>query len=150
VSVEVWRKGQMRELNVTVADTPDEKAVPRGPQRGQPGPQGQAPQGPSAPPPNVSGRGQPRQGLSVIDLSAEQRAQLRLGAGVLVDEAQGNAARAGIRRGDVVVAINNVEIKTAEQFNALMAQFERGRNVALLVRRGENSIYIPLRIEPNS
>ena len=86
----------------------------------------------------------------MIDLSAEQRAQLRLGAGVLVDEAQGNAARAGIRRGDVVVAINNVEIKTAEQFNALMAQFERGRNVALLVRRGENSIYIPLRIEPNS
>lgn len=150
VPVEVWRKGQMRELTVTVVDTPDEKAVPRGPQRGQPGPQGQAPQGPTAPPPNVSGRGQPRQGLGVIDLSAEQRAQLRLGAGVLVDEAQGNAARVGIRRGDVVVAINNVEIKTAEQFNALMAQFERGRNVALLVRRGENSIYIPLRIEPNS
>jgi serine protease Do len=49
-----------------------------------------------------------------------------------------------------VVAINNVEIKTAEQFNALMGQFERGRNVALLVRRGENSIYIPLRIEPGS
>jgi len=123
------------------------EAAARGPQRGQPGPQGQAPQ---AQPPNVSGRVQARQGLAVIDLTPEQRAQLRLAAGVLVDEAQGNAARAGIRRGDVVVAINNVEIKTAEQFNALMGQFERGRNVALLVRRGENSIYIPLRIEPGS
>ena len=152
VPVEVWRKGQSRELTVTVADTPDERAAARGPQRGQPGPQGQAPQGqaPQAQPPNVSGRGQPRQGLSVIDPTPEQRAQLRLAAGVLVEEAQGNAARAGIRRGDVVVAINNVEIKTAEQFNALMGQFERGRNVALLVRRGENSIYIPLRIEPGS
>jgi len=75
---------------------------------------------------------------------------LRLPSGVLVEEAQGNAARAGIRRGDVIVAINNVEIKTAEQFGALMGQFERGRNVALLVRRGENSIYIPLRIEANN
>ena len=152
VPVEIWRKGQSRELAVVVADTPDEKAAPRGPQRGQPGPQGQAPQAPSAPsaPPNISGRVQARQGLSVVDMTADQRTQLRLNAGVLVEEAQGNAARAGIRRGDVVVAINNVEIKTAEQFNALMAQFERGRNVALLVRRGENSIYIPLRIEPNS
>ena len=152
VPVEVWRKGQSRELAVVVADTPDEKTAPRGPQRGQPGPQGQAPQAPSAPsaPPNNSARVQPRQGLSVIDMTADQRTQLRLNAGVLVEEAQGNSARAGIRRGDVVVAINNVEIKTAEQFNALMAQFERGRNVALLVRRGENSIYIPLRIEPGS
>ncbi len=151
VPVEVWRKGQSREFTVTVADTPEERAAPRGPQRGQPGPQGQAPQPQPQPQgPNVSGRVQPRQGLSVIDLVPEQRAQLRLAAGVLVDEAQGNAARAGIRRGDVVVAINNVEIKTAEQFNALMGQFERGRNVALLVRRGENSIYIPLRIEPSS
>jgi len=83
-------------------------------------------------------------------MTADQRTQLRLNAGVLVEEAQGNSARAGIRRGDVVVAINNVEIKTAEQFNTVMAQFERGRNVALLVRRGENSIYIPLRIEPGS
>ncbi len=145
VPVEVWRKGQSRELSVMVADTPDEKANPRGPQRGQPGPQGQAP---SVPPNNVP-RAQARQGLAVVDLTAEQRSQQRIGAGVLVEEAQGNAARAGIRRGDVVVAINNVEIKSAEQFNALMGQFERGRNVALLVRRGENSIYIPLRIEPN-
>ena len=152
VPVEVWRKGQSRELTVVVADTPDEKTAPRGPQRGQPGPQGQAPQAPSAPsaPPNNSARVQPRQGLSVVDMTADQRTQLRLNAGVLVEEAQGNSARAGIRRGDVVVAINNVEIKTAEQFNALMAQFERGRNVALLVRRGENSIYIPLRIEPGN
>ncbi|MCE2945495.1 MAG: DegQ family serine endoprotease [Betaproteobacteria bacterium] len=153
VPVEVWRKGQTREVTVVVADTPDEKGGPRGPQRGQPGPQGpQGPQQGQAPgvAPNVSPRPNARQGLSVTDLTQEQRAQLRLPSGVLVEEAQGNAARAGIRRGDVIVAINNVEIKTAEQFGALMGQFERGRNVALLVRRGENSIYIPLRIEANN
>lgn len=148
VPVEVWRKGQARELTVVVADTPDDKAVPRGPLRGQPGPPGPQGQAPGIAP-NVSPRPGARQGISVVDLTPDQRAQSRLSAGVVVDEAIGNAARAGIRRGDVVVAINNVEIKTAEQFNALMAQFERGRNVALLVRRGENSIYIPLRIDPN-
>ncbi|MBC7779593.1 MAG: PDZ domain-containing protein [Proteobacteria bacterium] len=92
-----------------------------------------------------------RQGLSVLDPTPEQRNQLRLGpgAGVLVEDAQGSAARAGVRRGDLIVAINNVEIKSADQFNTLITQFERGRNVALLVRRGDNSIYVPLRIEPN-
>jgi len=146
VQVEVWRKGQSRELTVTVVDTPDDKTAARGPQRGVPPPG--APGAPGASPPAAPPQ-KPlaRQGLSVLDLTAEQRNQLRLGAGVLVEDAQGNAARAGIRRGDVIVAINNIDIKTAEQFNALMNQFERGRNVALLVRRGENSIYVPLRIE---
>ena len=145
--VEVWRKGQTRELTVVVADTPDEKTPPRGPQRGQPAPQ--APGGSPAVPPGAPQKPMVRQGLSVVDLTPEQRAQLRIAGGVLVEDAQGNAARAGIRRGDVIVAVNNIEIKTAEQFNALIAQVERGRNVALLVRRGENSIYVPLRIEGN-
>jgi serine protease Do len=153
VQVEVWRKGQSREVTVVVADTPDEKVAPRGQQRGGvPAPQApggvpplQPPQPPQAP--AVPQKPLARQGLSVLDLTPDQRAQARIGAGVLVEDAQGNAARAGIRRGDVIVAINNVEIKTAEQFNALMTQFERGRNVAMLVRRGENSIYVPLRIE---
>jgi serine protease Do len=146
--VEVWRKGQSRELTVTVADTPDDKVPARGPQRGQPVPP--PPGAPQQAPQQAPGqKPMVRQGLSVIDLTPEQRAQLRLPGGVLVDDAQGNAARAGIRRGDVIVAVNNVEIKTAEQFNTLITQTERGRNVALLVRRGENSIYVPLRIDGN-
>jgi serine protease Do len=65
----------------------------------------------------------------------------------LVEEASAGAARAGIRRGDVIVAINNQSVKSVEHFSQLIAQFEKGRSVALLVRRAGGSIYIPLRIE---
>jgi serine protease Do len=141
--VEVWRKGAAREFTVTVADTPDDRGGPRAGPRGQQGPGG---------PPGAPGQGQQRQslkqyGLTVIDLPAEQRSQMRLPGGALVEEAQGAAARAGLRRGDVVVAVNNTEIRSAEQLASVLAQAERGRNVALLVRRGENALYVPLRIE---
>jgi len=140
--VEVWRKGASREFTVTVADTPEDRGGPRA------GPRGQGPGGPPG------GQGpQQRQslkpfGLTVIDLSAEQRAQLRLTGGALVEDAQGLAARAGIRRGDVIAAVNNIEIRSAEHLASVLGQAERGRNVALLVRRGDNALYVPLRIDP--
>jgi serine protease Do len=88
-----------------------------------------------------------RYGMTLSELSAEQRSQLKIQGGVLVEDAQGAAARAGIRRGDILLGVNNQDIKTPEQFVQLMSQFEKGRVVALLVRRGNNALYIPLRIE---
>jgi serine protease Do len=68
---------------------------------------------------------------------------------VLVEnvQAQGAAARAGIRRGDVILAINNQDVKSIEDFNKMMGQFDKGRIVAMLVRRGTNSLYIPFRVD---
>jgi serine protease Do len=72
---------------------------------------------------------------------------LKISGGVLVEEATGTAARAGIRRGDVIIAINSQNVKSVEHFSQLIGQFDKGRSVALLVRRAGGSIYIPLRIE---
>jgi hypothetical protein len=36
-------------------------------------------------------------------------------------------------------------VKSVEHFKELMAQDEKGRIVALLVRRGGNSLYVPFR-----
>ena len=69
--------------------------------------------------------------------------------GVLVENAQGAAARAGIRRGDVILAVNNQDLKSVEHFKEIMSQAEKGRIVALLVRRGTNSLYIPFRVDGN-
>jgi len=66
---------------------------------------------------------------------------------VLVENVQGAGQRAGVRRGDVILAINNQDVKSVEQFNQMMAQFDKGRIVALLVRRGANSLYIPFRVD---
>jgi serine protease Do len=132
--IELWRKGQARELTVVVAETPDEKVA-----RGAP-----APRGGGAPPARAV-----RQGLTLSELTPQQARDLKVAGGVLVEDAQGPAARAGLRRGDVITAVNNIEIRSVEQFNKVMDQFERGRNVALLVRRGENQLFIALRIEGN-
>jgi hypothetical protein len=40
-------------------------------------------------------------------------------------------------------------VKSAEQFNQMMGQYDKGRVVALLVRRGSNSLYVPFRIDAN-
>jgi serine protease Do len=87
--------------------------------------------------------------MSLTDLTDAQRKELKVEGGVLVGEVQGVAARAGIRRGDVILAVNNQDVKSVEHFRELMGQIEKGRIVALLVRRGANSLYIPFRVDGN-
>ena len=69
--------------------------------------------------------------------------------GVLVGAVQGAAARAGIRPGDVILAVNQQNVKSVEQFREAMGRVEKGGTVALLVRRGSNSLYVPFRADAN-
>jgi serine protease Do len=85
----------------------------------------------------------------VSEVGAEQRRELNVAGGVLVENAEGVSARAGIRRGDVILAVNNQEVKSVEEFTRLVAPGDKPRTVALLVKRGEGSIYIPLRLNGN-
>ena len=85
----------------------------------------------------------------MAELTAEQKRELNVANGVLVENAEGVAARAGIRRGDVILAVNNQEVKSVEDLNRLLAPGDRPRTVALLVKRGEGSLYIPLQLNGN-
>ena len=51
----------------------------------------------------------------------------------------------GMDPDDVITAVNNQDVKSIEHFRELMGQVEKGRIVALLVRRGGNSLYVPFR-----
>ena len=55
-------------------------------------------------------------------------------------------AKAGIRQGDVILSIGSQEVKSAEQFNQLVGAYEKGKTVALLIRRGESQIFITLKL----
>jgi serine protease Do len=132
VAIQIWRNKAIRDLQVIVGQISDERTA----RAGRPGgPQ----QGPS-----------PTQyGLTLSDLSEAQRSELKISGGVLVENVQGAAARAGVRRGDVILAINNQDVLSVDQFNQIMAQFDKGGMVALLIRRGSNSLYLPFRVESN-
>jgi serine protease Do len=131
VGVQVWRKGERKDLQITVGETPEERAAKRQQSR------------------KPSGETLGKIGLTVSELSADQRRELNVSGGVLVENAEGSAARAGIRRGDVILAVGNTEIKSVEELNRLLGSGDKPRTVALLVRRGEGSIYVPLRINGN-
>ena len=130
VSVQIWRNKATREVQVTVAELHDDRTARESRRGGKP--------------PAAS-----QYGLALSDLSEAQRRELKVEGGVLVENAQGAAARAGIRRGDVILAVNNQDVKSVEQFKEIMNQAEKGRIVALLVRRGTNSLYIPFRVDGN-
>lgn len=133
VSVQVWRKGAARDLQVVVGELAEDR-------------RGAAPARKSVP---KAGDSVAKLGMSLSELSAEQKRDLGVAHGLLVEEAGGNAAKAGIRKGDVLLAVNNQDVKTLAQLNEVLAQFEKARSVALLIRREGASLYVPLRLNGN-
>ncbi|MCM1981461.1 HhoA/HhoB/HtrA family serine endopeptidase [Lyngbya confervoides] len=67
--------------------------------------------------------------------------------GVLVMKVmQGTPAeRAGIRSGDVIVAVDNQEIQTADQMQKLVEQSQVGQRLTLSLRRGDRSQSVTVR-----
>ena len=131
-TVQIWRKGAVKDVTITIGEMPEEKVAQRPSRRD-----------------SKSGNVVARLGLTVSELSAEQRKELGIGGGLLVEDVQGAAAKAGIRRGDILMALNNQDIKSVEQLTQLLNQFEKAKSVALLIRRGDGALYIPLRLDGN-
>ena len=123
IPVEIWRKGKVQQLNVVLGELPAEEGVAE-----------------------KGSRTFWRGGLALSELSPEQRRALDLDHGVLVEEATGDAARAGIRTGDVILAVNNIKIATVGAYRKAVADVPAGKSVAILVRRGDGSLYIPLKL----
>jgi serine protease Do len=125
----VWRRGSQIDVPVTIVElqeqkSPTAKATPKKPAPDQA--------------PNALG-------LHVSDLTAAQKRELKTETGVLVEFSEGRAASAGIRQGDVILQMNNVEITGAAQFNGLVAKVDAKKPVALLVRRDNVSRYLVIR-----
>jgi serine protease Do len=123
LAVEVWRRGAIIELALQ-PETMERELEPEVSR-----PATRAPE--------------PRLGLIVEDLVATQRSALRLqGGGVAVRATKGASLEAGLRVGDVILAVNDVTIANVAAFDAALSAGVGGRPTALLVQRGGDLGYL--------
>ncbi len=121
VKVEIWRKKQIRTLNMKVAEmqVPADETVASLPAR------------------------QSQLGVSVRPLTRQEMAQAQVTQGLLVEKVgTGPAANAGIQPGDVILAVNGDPVASVAQ---LQDRLSHSKSVALLVMRGEERIYVPMK-----
>lgn len=126
VPVEILRDGKRRTVEVEIGELPEEDGD------GDAGAGGEA-------------DGGTRLGIVVRDLTEQQREELGVESGVLVERVVSrNARRAGLQRGDVIVSMGNESVNNAREFRARVKELEPGVPVALLIRRGEGSLFVAL------
>ena len=128
-AMQVFRRGATRDVSVTVAEFEPERPTRRA--QADPG---------NAPPVAKSALG-----LTVSDLTDAQKKELRVKGGVRVDAVEGPAARAGLREGDVILALDNTDIADSKQFSAVAARVEKSKAVSVMVRRDEWANYLIIR-----
>jgi len=130
VRVEILRNGKVKNLTVTLGELSEDEV-------------------------QLAGGGEPKSAkasrlkITVSDLTPEQRKRLSISEnGVLVSQVQaGPARRAGVRRGDVILMINNVEVTDARQFRELVDDLPSGKSVPLLVQRRGGPVFLALKID---
>ncbi|VTU31046.1 putative periplasmic serine endoprotease DegP-like precursor [Variovorax sp. PBL-H6] len=123
--LELWRRGETHTIWVTLSEQPGARL----------------PSPVNTEPPWNDGLG-----LSLGELSAGTRQQLRIDAGLLVRESSGLARSEGIRAGDLIIAINDQRLERVDDFRQALSHVKTGRTVALLVMRDRRLAYVPVKI----
>lgn len=123
--IKVLRQGSARELTVKLAEMKPEQIA-------------------SANEPQKIKQPSDKLGLAVRPLQPQEKNKLGVGAGLIVEDVTGPAARAGIQRGDVIVGLNNQPVTDVAAFAKLVES--SGNRMALLVQRGETRIFVPIKI----
>jgi serine protease Do len=129
VAVEVWRKGKTRELSMTLTELEPDRVARAATDKASK---------PKAESTNALG-------LTVSDITDAQRKELRVRGGVSVDTVDGAAARAGLRAGDVILAVQDTDITDAKQFDGVIKALTKDRPARLLVRRDELTQWVIVR-----
>ena len=89
--------------------------------------------------------GQQLLGLTVSDLTDAMKKELKLRGGVRVDAVAEPAVRAGIREGDVIMQIGNIEVPDVKAFAQILGRLDKAKPVNVLLRRGDWAQYVLIR-----
>ena len=83
-------------------------------------------------------------GVAVRPLAEAEAKQAGTEGGLLVEQASGAAAKAGVRRGDVILGVNGKTVRSTDDLKRAIDA--AGKNAALLVQRGDARIFVPVQI----
>jgi serine protease Do len=124
-SLEVWRDRQVRKLDVKVTELAEnaEKVAANTPESANPA---------------------DKLGLVVRELSGPEQRQAETAGSLVVEDADGPAADAGIQQGDVILGVNGRNVKSLKDLRDATAK--AGKTVALLIQRQGAQIFVPLRL----
>lgn len=126
----VWRKGAAQNLTLALGEMPSDQAAADAPATKQ-----------------AKGGTLGKFGLALSNLTPEQKHDLEVVKGVMVDNAEGVAAQAGLQKGDIILALNNFEIKSVAEFTKLLGKIPAKKPLALLITRSGHSQFITLKPE---
>jgi len=125
VALDVWREGKVVALNATLGNAND-KPVPS--------------DGDNL----ASNGGGAKLGLALRPLEPIERRQSGIPSGLLIEDAGGAAQMAGIQPGDVLLSVNGKPVTSVAQVRDMVGK--SSKSVALLIQRGDDRIFIPVRI----
>jgi serine protease Do len=122
VKLLVWRDKKQREVTVRVGEIEQQSARPA----------------PAADSEDATGLG-----LLVRPLTAEEKGQLHTAGELVIERASGAATAAGVQPGDIILGVNGQPVASVKELRAYVK--EAGNNVALLIQRGDDQLFIPVR-----
>ena len=125
IAMEVWRNGKLVSLNATLGNASDKVAAVAAERDDQ-------------------GTAKLRLGLALRPLDQMEKRQSGIPGGLLIEDAGGAAANAGIQPGDVLLSVNGLAVNTVDQVRQVVDK--SGKSVALLIQRGDERIFIPVRL----
>ncbi|WP_296948577.1 DegQ family serine endoprotease [uncultured Massilia sp.] len=125
VALDVWREGKTVQLNATLGNASDKPA-------------------PSDNEGLASLDGGAKLGLALRPLEPVERRQSGLPSGLVIEDAGGAALAAGVQPGDVLLSVNGKPVSSVAQVREVVGK--SSKSVALLIQRGDDKIFIPVRI----
>jgi serine protease Do len=123
-TLDVWRKGKPVTITATLGNASDK--VAKADKEAKP-------------------EGGGKLGLAVRPLQPQERKEAGVpNGGLVVEDVSGPAAAAGVEPGDVILSVNGQPVSSVEQMRAIVAK--SNKSAALLVQRGDDKIFVPIRI----
>jgi serine protease Do len=122
VTLQIWRQHTTHDVSVKLAELED-KRVARNSDHPQSG---------------------GKLGLAVRPLTGQEQRQAKTEGGVVVEQARGPAADAGLQQGDIVLSANGAPISSVDDLRSAVEK-SKG-HVALLVQRGDARLFVPVRV----